>query len=66
MAVIRSALEYFFKFRKLVRVDRSKVCLGSIVDLLVLFYFDSQLKIRENYVLPLCEQLRIFIACGYI
>ena len=66
MAVIWLALEYFFKVRKLVRVDRSKVCLGSIVDLLVLIYSDSQLKIRENYVLPLCEQLRIFIACGYV
>ena len=66
MAVIRSALGYFFKVRKLVGVDRSKVYLGSIVDLLVLIYSDFQLKIRENYVLPLCEKLRIFIACGYI
>ena len=41
MAVVQSMLEYFFKVRKLVRVDRSKVCLGSIVDLLVLIYFDS-------------------------
>ena len=66
MAIVRSVLEYFFKVSKLVRVDKSKVYLGSIVDLLVLIYSDSQLKIRENYVLPLCEQLRIFIACDYV
>ena len=69
MAVIGSALGYLKKkkkVRKLVKVDISKVCLGNIVDLLVLTYSDSQLKIRENYVLPLCEQLCIFAACGYV
>ena len=70
MAVIGSALGFFFffffKVRILVRVDISKVCLGNIVDLLGLTYSDSQLKIRENYILPLCEQLCIFAAYGYV
>ena len=66
LAVVWSTLEYFLEVRKLVRVDRSKVCLGSIMDLLVLIYSNSQLKICKNYVLPLCEQLRIFIAYGYV
>ena len=52
LAVVWSTLEYFLKVRKLVRVDRSKVCLDSIVDLVVLIYSDSQLKICKKCVLP--------------
>ena len=52
LAVVWSTLEYFLKVRKLVRVDRSKVCLDSIVDLVVLIYSDSKLKICKNCVFP--------------
>ena len=50
MVVVWLTLEYLLKVRKLVRVDRSKVCLDSTVDLVVLIYYDSELKICKNCV----------------